>query len=155
MPTLNPSLEQFNSLVEQHQRLFNGAHAEIKPSSIGLGTAFFISGIYSSGTWSNGVAHHDPMLVSIMIEYVGDDKFVASLLDGGSLVVFNKGVDGKSPYTFAPAQVNFRKTTGNAEKIMKAITRWQENRLTLIKEYKDQIPNFSKSNLKDIKKLSL
>ena len=155
MTTLNPKLEQFNSLVEQHQRLFNGAYAEIKPSSIGLGTAFFLSGIYSSGTWSNGLAHHDPMLVSIMIEYVGDDKFVASLLDGGSLVVFNKGVDGKSPYTFAPVEVRLRKTTGNAQKIMKAITTWQEKRLTLIKEYKDQIPNFSKSNLKDIKKLSL
>lgn len=145
--TINPEL--FSTLIEDHQAKFPGAFVNISKCKFEAKSLSFSSGIFSPDSWSYGIEHNDPMLEHMWIDQIGEDEYVAKL-KGGCLTIKATEEDKKSHYLYSDVKCKFRKTTGNLEKVLKAIQIWQEKRLALVKEYKDQIPNIDNSNLKDI-----
>lgn len=137
----------FQSLVEDHKVRFNNGFASVTIASLGKDTAFFNSTLYSPEHWTNNISHNDPMKEHIMIEKIGEDSYIATL-DGGSLTIYPRPEDKYMAYS--SIKCRFRKTKGDAKKIITAILKWQDKRLELVKEVKAEIPNIEKSNLKDI-----
>lgn len=141
------NLETFAALVEDHKTRFNGGFASITHAALGKDTVFFNSTLYSPEHWQNNISHNDPMKEHFMIEKVGDDSYVATL-GGGSLTIYPRPED--KYMAFSSLKCRFRKTKGDAKKIIAAILKWQDKRLELVKEVKAEIPHIEKSNLKDI-----
>ena len=139
--------EIFASLVEDHKAKFPNAYADVKVANLDKASLFFSTTIYSPECWVNGISHNDPMREHIMIEQVGEDDYIATL-DGGRLTILPRPED--RGMAFSGINCRFRKTKGNADKIIKAIKKWQDKRLALVKEVKAEIPNIETSNLKDI-----
>jgi hypothetical protein len=137
----------FEVLVEDHKQRFNGGYAYVKFAALGQDTVFFTTTLYAPEFWPNNIAQNDPMKEHIMIEKVGDDDYVATL-DGGRITIWPRPEDKYMAYS--SVKCGFRKTKGNAEKIIKSILKWQQKRLELVKELKSEIPHIEKSNLKDI-----
>lgn len=140
-------LNVFAVLVEDHKTRFNGGFALITCGALGKDTAFFNSTLYSPECWSNNISHNDPMKCHLMIEKVGEDSYVASM-NHGSITIYPRPEDKYMAYS--QVKCTFRKTKGNAKKIIAAILKWQEKRLALVKELKSEIPHIADSNLKDI-----
>lgn len=137
----------FEVLVEDHKQRFNGGYAAVNFAALGQDTVFFNSTLYAPEFWPNNTSHNDPMKEHIMIEKVGDDEYVATL-DGGRLTIWPRPEDKYMAYS--SVKCGFRKTKGNAEKIIKSILKWQQKRIDLVKELKAEIPHIEQSNLKDI-----
>lgn len=139
--------DTFATLAEDHKKRFNGGFASVTHAALGKDTLFFNSTLYAPEYWSGGISHNDPMKEHIMIEKVGDDSYIATL-DGGSLTIYPRPEDKYMAYS--SIKCRFRKTKGDAKKIIAAILKWQDKRLELVKEVKAEIPHIEKSNLKDI-----
>lgn len=137
----------FESLVKDHNERFNGGFASLTNANLDKNTIFFNTTLYSPEHWVNKISHNDPMKAHIMIEKVGEDSYIATL-SGGSLTINVRPEDKYMAYS--SLKCGFRKTKGNADKIIKSILKWQDKRLALVKEVKPEIPNIEKSNLKDI-----
>lgn len=148
MTDININPADFEVLAEDHRSRFNGGYARISRAALcGQTTVFFDSTLYSPDHWENKIAHNDPMKEHIMIEKVGDDSYIATL-NGGRLTIYPRPDE---PYmAFSSVKCGFRKTKGNAKKIVETILRWQKKRFDLVKELKSEIPHIEKSNLKDI-----
>jgi hypothetical protein len=140
--------EVFSSLIEHHKELFCGAFAKVSKAALCEDTVFFQTGIFNSESWTNGYAINDPMLENMMIERVGEDEYVATLKDASLSIKATE--EERRYYAFSRVKCSFRKTAGSLDKVIKAVKKWQEKRLALVKEYKSEIVNVENSNLKDI-----
>lgn len=138
---------EFESLVNDHKQRFNGAFASITYGALGKDSIFFNSTIFDEESWSGRIMHNDPMKSHIMIEKVGDDSYIATS-NGTSLLIKPRPEDKYLAYS--RVKCTFRKTKGDAKKIINAILKWQEKRLELVKEYKSEIKYIEDSNLSDL-----
>ena len=126
-------LEHFNVLEQMHKEFFPEGMAWV---SLQTDNIIFKSTIRNKSQWVNGIEHNDPMRSIINISKIEDDKFEVELYSGSSLMT--KPAKGSTNY-FGRADCKLRKFKGNFEQVIKKIRLWEEKRLQVVEDNKDNM----------------
>lgn len=145
--TIGTMFEEFNVLTAEHKALFPGSWTRMSRDSLNGKTLIFESTLFNPEVWAYGYKQNDPMHVIFMIECISDNHFKAKLCNG---LLSIKPTEKDKHLMFTNIKCMFRKIEGDAEKILKAIRKWQDKRLALVISNKSQIKNIENTNLKDI-----
>lgn len=129
----NTGLEHFNVLEDMHKELFPQGMAWV---ILQKDSVLFKSTIRNKDAWANGIEHNDPMRTLIDITPIADGKYSVELYSGDTLCI---APPAGSHLAFGRADCKLRKFKGTFEQVLKKLRAWEEKRLQVVEENKDNM----------------
>lgn len=126
-------LEHFNVLEDMHKALFPQGMSWV---ILQKDCVMFKSTIRNRDAWQGGYEHNDPMRSIFEIKPLANGKYTVHLFSGDTLAIAPpKG----SHLMFGRVECKFRKYTGTFEQVLKKLRAWEEKRLQIVEDNKDNM----------------
>ena len=139
--------ETFKPALDSHLTKFPNSTVGVKTSGLSDKLIHIVTAIFSSDMHGCTI-HNDPFHTMFTIEQIGDDQFELTIPNGLGLLINPRPHESYLAYSIV--KLAFRKTKGNAKKILAKINEVQEKQLALVLENRSEIKGFEQSNLTNI-----